>query len=53
VWAGKTVVYYSRLSEKRTRSRLSKIIAKPVYKKMTIRNWNTTRKLADMLKEIA
>lgn len=49
VWAGKTVVYFHRLSEKRTKSKLSKVIAKPIYKKMTIRNWNTTQKLANML----
>jgi uncharacterized protein (DUF1697 family) len=51
VWPGKTVVYYSRLSEKRTKSRLSKIMVKPLYKRMTIRNWNTTKKLAAMLKD--
>ncbi len=52
IWEGKTVIYFQRLSEKRTKSRLSKIIAKPIYKKMTIRNWNTTHKLAEMLKEM-
>lgn len=51
VWEGNTVVYFQRLSEKRTKSKLSKIIAKPIYKKMTIRSWNTTCKLANMLKE--
>lgn len=49
VWEGVSVVYFQRLSAKRTKSRLSKIITNPIYKKMTIRNWNTTCKLANLL----
>jgi uncharacterized protein (DUF1697 family) len=51
VWAGPGVVYFSRLSARRTESRLSKIVGTPPYKSMTIRNWNTTRTLRDMLDE--
>ncbi len=50
VWPGEEVIYHTRLSEKRTKSRLSKIIGKPVYKSMTIRNWNTVTKLAELAK---
>jgi uncharacterized protein (DUF1697 family) len=50
VWPGKGVIYSQRLSAKRTKSRLSKIMASPLYKSMTIRSWNTTIKLLDMLK---
>jgi uncharacterized protein (DUF1697 family) len=28
---------------------LSRIIGKPVYQDMTIRNWNTTRKLLELM----
>jgi uncharacterized protein (DUF1697 family) len=50
VWPGSGVIYSQRLSSKRTRSRLSRIMASPLYKSMTIRSWNTTIKLLDMLK---
>ncbi len=45
VWPGPEVIYFRRLSAKRTRSRMSKIVGKPIYKNMTIRSWNTTSKL--------
>jgi len=50
VWPGKGVVYSQRLSAQRTKSRLSAVMASPLYKSMTIRNWNTTVKLLEMLK---
>jgi uncharacterized protein (DUF1697 family) len=50
-WSGKRAVYYQRLGEKRTKSKISKIMAKPLYKRMTIRNWNTVNKLAALLEE--
>ncbi|HET6845865.1 MAG TPA: DUF1697 domain-containing protein [Anaerolineales bacterium] len=49
VWAGHGMVYSQRLSAQRTRSRLNKIMGSPVYKSMTIRNWNTTTTLLEML----
>ncbi len=51
VWAGDGVIYSQRLSSRRTKSRLSKIMGSPAYKSMTIRNWSTTTKLLDMLKK--
>jgi uncharacterized protein (DUF1697 family) len=45
VWAGDGVVYSQRLSSELTRSRLSAVVASPLYKSMTIRSWNTTMKL--------
>jgi uncharacterized protein (DUF1697 family) len=51
VWPGKGVIYSQRLSSLRTKSRLSKIVRTPAYKSMTIRNWNTTTKLLEMLKK--
>ncbi|HMI09001.1 MAG TPA: DUF1697 domain-containing protein [Candidatus Saccharimonadales bacterium] len=52
VWPGEAVVYSQRLSALRTKSRLSKIIASPLYKSMTIRSWNTTTKLLEILGKI-
>jgi uncharacterized protein (DUF1697 family) len=49
VWPGDGVVYSQRLSAQRTKSRLSKIVASPLYKTMTIRSWNTTVKLLGLL----
>jgi uncharacterized protein (DUF1697 family) len=42
---GDGVIYFSRLISKAGQSYLNKIITLPVYKQMTIRNWNTTSKL--------
>ena len=50
VWPGKGVIYSQRLSAQRTKSRLSKIASSPHYKSMTIRNWATTTRLAELVK---
>jgi uncharacterized protein (DUF1697 family) len=49
IWPGKEVIYSQRLSAKLTKSGLSKIVGAPQYKSMTIRNWNTTMKLLEIL----
>lgn len=49
VWKGKNVIYSQRLSAMRTKSRFNKIMSSPLYKSMTIRNWNTTLKLYEMV----
>ncbi len=49
VWPGSGVIYSQRLSALRTKSRLNQMMASPLYKSMTIRNWNTTVKLLDIL----
>jgi uncharacterized protein (DUF1697 family) len=48
-WAGKGVLYFQRLSARRTQSRLSSIMGTPEYRLMTIRNWSTTTKLDALL----
>ncbi len=48
IWPGDGVIYSQRLSAERTRSRLSRIAASPLYKSMTIRSWATTLKLMDL-----
>ena len=50
VWPGDGVIYSQRLSAERTKSRLNKAMASPLYKSMTIRTWRTTVALLDMLK---
>jgi uncharacterized protein (DUF1697 family) len=50
-WTGTGVLYFARLSERRTQSRLSRIVGTPEYQQMTIRSWTTTTKLLDLLDE--
>jgi len=47
--AGPGVIYASRLGARATSSRLGRITASPIYPSVTIRNWNTTRKLHQLL----
>lgn len=53
VTAGRQVIYFSRLIAKASQSKLSRVIALPIYKSMTIRNWNTTSKLYKLMEERA
>ena len=46
---GRGVLYYSRLISKATQSRLGTIASSPIYKSVTIRNWNTTATLVRMM----
>jgi uncharacterized protein (DUF1697 family) len=48
-FAGQGVLYTSRLISRATQSRLSKMIGLPIYQYMTIRNWNTTTRLLQMM----
>lgn len=47
--AGPGVIYASRLAARASSSRLSRINASPIYPNVTIRNWNTTGKLHELL----
>jgi len=49
IWAATGVLYLSRLESRATQSRLNRVAALPIYKNMTIRNWNTTTKLRALL----
>ena len=51
LWAGTGVVYFSRLTEKATSSRMGRVVMKPEYKNMTIRSWGTTTKLLDLMEQ--
>ena len=49
LWSANGVIYHQRLSAQRTKSRLNRVMASPHYKSMTIRNWNTTAKLLELM----
>jgi uncharacterized protein (DUF1697 family) len=50
-WTGTGVLYFQRLSARRTQSRMNRIVGTPEYKQMTIRNWKTTTALLRLLDE--
>ena len=47
--AGPRALYFRRLISRASQSRLPQLVQKPVYKGVTIRNWNTTTRLLAML----
>jgi uncharacterized protein (DUF1697 family) len=51
VWPGRGVLYFARLSARRTQSKMSSIVGTPEYKLMTIRSWSTTTRLRNLLGE--
>jgi uncharacterized protein (DUF1697 family) len=48
-WTGSGVLYFARLSARRTQSRMNRIVGTPEYQQMTIRSWATTIKLLGLL----
>lgn len=48
-WPSGGLLYFARLSERRTQSRMSSIVGTPEYRLMTIRNWATTTNLLALL----
>jgi len=50
VWPGKGVIYSERLTARRTASRLNRIMSSPHYQSMTIRSWQTTLALRDLMR---
>jgi uncharacterized protein (DUF1697 family) len=51
VWPGKGVIYHQRLSAERTKSRMGRIAATPHYGSLTIRSWQTTLALLDLMQK--
>lgn len=51
VTAGPDAVYWSRLDALASRSRLSKLAGRAVYRQLTVRNWRTTTRLLELLDE--
>ena len=48
-WPGTGVIYFARLSSRRTQRRMSRIVGTSEYRQMTIRSWTTTTKLLGLL----
>jgi uncharacterized protein (DUF1697 family) len=46
---GTGVLYFARLTSRASQSQLSRLVGMPVYQSMTIRNWNTTTTLQQMV----
>jgi uncharacterized protein (DUF1697 family) len=49
LYEGKKVIYISRSIKYLTKSYFSKILETPIYKDITIRNWNTTQKIYELM----
>ena len=52
IFAGRGVLYFSRLKSRATSSRLNRVASLPIYQSVTMRNWNTTTRLLRMMDEI-
>ena len=52
VYPGVGVLYCSRLISKASKSHLSRLASLPIYRSMTIRNWNTTTTLLRMMEAL-
>jgi uncharacterized protein (DUF1697 family) len=51
VYQGAYNLYFSRLISKASQSHLTKLISLPLYKQITIRNWNTSIKLKQLMSD--
>lgn len=50
---GPGVIYFSRVAARASQTRLTRVMALPIYRRMTIRNWRTVTKIAEMLDAVA
>ena len=48
-FAGDGVLYFSRLISKASQSQITRIISSPIYRQLTIRNWNTSTRLLELM----
>ncbi len=48
-WTGSGVLYFSRRIDQASRSYLSRLASMPVYQRVTVRNWNTTTRLLELM----
>lgn len=53
IWSNEAVIYFSRLISNAGSSYLNKLVGTSTYKQMTIRNWNTTTKLLQLMNSSA
>ena len=52
VWPGERAIYFRNSMAMASRSRLSRLVQLPIYSSVTIRNWNTTRRILTLLQEL-
>ncbi len=50
-FAANDVIYFQRLIERASQSHLSKLVAHPAYRSMTLRNWKTTTGLHRLMSQ--
>ncbi|MXY98740.1 MAG: DUF1697 domain-containing protein [Gemmatimonadetes bacterium] len=50
-WVGSGVLYFSRRIDQASRSYLSRLASMPVYQRVTVRNWNTTTRLLELMEK--
>jgi uncharacterized protein (DUF1697 family) len=50
LWAQNGVLYMRQLRARLTESQLTKLIGTSAFKSMTVRNWNTTTKLHELMR---
>jgi len=53
IWAGDGAIYISRSIRRAAESRLRRVIGTPAYQSMTIRSWNTARRLLELMERVA
>ncbi|MDH4111713.1 MAG: DUF1697 domain-containing protein [Actinomycetota bacterium] len=51
-WTGPGVLYFERLASRASQSRMSAIVSLPIYQRLTIRNWNTTTRLLELMEHV-
>ena len=49
IWPGPRALYFARVAAQANRTRITRIVGTPIYREMSVRNWNTTRRLLDLL----
>ncbi len=50
-WAGSGVLYFSRRIDQASRSYLSRLASMSLYQRVTVRNWNTTTRLLELMEK--
>ena len=46
---GPGVLYFSRVAAQASKTRITRFMSKPVFRRLTVRNWRTTTRLLEML----
>jgi uncharacterized protein (DUF1697 family) len=46
---GPGAIYFSRVAERASKTRITRLMSMPVFRQMTVRNWRTTTRLLELL----